>query len=64
MGRIRISGTNIIAKVVENLVLESDNLLPNVVEFSSDNYWRWGRKRIGSKYTNKVSDFLRAPSLS
>ncbi|KKZ61692.1 hypothetical protein EMCG_03801 [[Emmonsia] crescens] len=40
--------------VVENLVLESDNLLPNVVEFSSDNYWRWGRKRIGSKYTNKV----------
>ncbi|KAL2371937.1 hypothetical protein RJ035_002137 [Blastomyces gilchristii] len=40
--------------VVENLVLESDNLLPNVVELSSDNYWRWGRKRIGSKHTNKV----------
>ncbi|OAX81808.1 hypothetical protein ACJ72_03850 [Emergomyces africanus] len=40
--------------VVENLVLESDNLLPNVVELSSDNYWRWGRKRIASKHTNKV----------
>ncbi|OJD11993.1 hypothetical protein AJ78_07351 [Emergomyces pasteurianus Ep9510] len=40
--------------VIENLVLESDNLLPNVVELSSDNYWRWGRKRIGSKHTNKV----------
>ncbi|EEH03671.1 conserved hypothetical protein [Histoplasma capsulatum G186AR] len=40
--------------VVENLVLEGDNLLPNVVEFSSDNYWRWGRKRIASKHTNKV----------
>ncbi|PGH17610.1 hypothetical protein AJ79_00971 [Helicocarpus griseus UAMH5409] len=40
--------------VIENLVVESDNLMPNVVEFSSDNYWRFGRKRIGTKHTNKV----------
>lgn len=41
--------------VVENLVIESDNLMPNVVEFGSDNYHRWGRKKITSKNDNKVS---------
>jgi len=40
--------------VVENLVLEGDNLAPNVMEFGSDNYWRWGRKSISSKNKNKV----------
>lgn len=40
--------------VVENLVLEGDNLAPNVLEFGSDNYWRWGRKSITSKNKNKV----------
>lgn len=40
--------------VVENLVLEGDNLAPNVMEFGSDNYWRWGRKSITSKNKNKV----------
>lgn len=40
--------------VVENLVIEGDNLAPNVMEFGSDNYWRWGRKRITSKSKNKV----------
>lgn len=40
--------------VVENLVVESDNLTPNVLEFSTDNYWRWGRKKITSKNKNKV----------
>jgi len=40
--------------VVENLVVESDNLTPNVLEFSSDNYWRWGRKHIANKHKNKV----------
>ncbi|KAK2799520.1 hypothetical protein FQN51_006834 [Onygenales sp. PD_10] len=40
--------------VIDNLVIESDNLMPNVVELSSDNYWRWGRKRIGNKHNNKV----------
>ncbi|KAF1921563.1 hypothetical protein BDU57DRAFT_510437 [Ampelomyces quisqualis] len=40
--------------VVENLVVEGDNLAPNVLEFGSDNYWRWGRKQISSKNKNKV----------
>lgn len=40
--------------VVENLVIESDNLAPNVLEFGSDNYWRWGRKSITNKNKNKV----------
>jgi len=40
--------------VVENLVIEGDNLAPNVFEFGSDNYWRWGRKQIQSKNKNKV----------
>lgn len=40
--------------VVENLVLEGDNLAPNVMEFGSDNYWRWGRKQIANKNKNKV----------
>ncbi|KAL1954941.1 hypothetical protein VTO42DRAFT_399 [Malbranchea cinnamomea] len=40
--------------VVENLAIECDNLMPNVVEFSMDNYWRWGRKKIGSKRDTKV----------
>jgi hypothetical protein len=40
--------------VVENLVIEGDNLAPNVLEFGSDNYWRWGRKQISSKNKNKV----------
>ncbi|KAF7588129.1 hypothetical protein BBP40_006129 [Aspergillus hancockii] len=40
--------------VVENLVIESDNLMPNVVEFGSDNYLRWGRKKISSKRDNKI----------
>jgi len=40
--------------IVENLVLEGDNLAPNVMEFGSDNYWRWGRKSIASKNKNKV----------
>jgi hypothetical protein len=40
--------------VVENLVIEGDNLAPNVAEFGSDNYWRWGRKHVSSKNKNKV----------
>lgn len=43
--------------VIENLVVESDNLMPNVVEFGSDNYFRWGRKKISSKNDNKVGIF-------
>lgn len=40
--------------VVENLVIEGDNLTPNVAEFGADNYWRWGRKHVSSKSKNKV----------
>jgi hypothetical protein len=40
--------------VIENLVIESDNLAPNVFELGSDNYWRWGRKKITNKNKNKV----------
>ena len=40
--------------IVENLIIESDNLAPNVMEFSTDNYWRWGRKKIANKNKNKV----------
>lgn len=51
--RIEYSDPQIDA-VVENLVIEGDNLAPNVLEFGSDNYWRWGRKSITSKNKNKV----------
>ncbi|TLD05336.1 uncharacterized protein PgNI_09469 [Pyricularia grisea] len=34
--------------VVENLVLESDNFTPNVMEIDSSNYMRWGRKTVKS----------------
>ncbi|KAL4725510.1 hypothetical protein ACLX1H_007659 [Fusarium chlamydosporum] len=35
--------------VIENLVLESDNFAPNVLEVSSEHYFRWGRKKIANK---------------
>ena len=40
--------------IIENLVIESDNLAPNSFEFSSDNYFRWGRKTVTNKNKNKV----------
>jgi hypothetical protein len=40
--------------IVENLVIESDNLTPNMVEIGSDNLFRWGRKTVASKNKNKV----------
>ena len=51
--RIEVSDPMIDA-VVENLVIESDNLMPNVFEFGSDNYFRWGRKKISNKHDNKL----------
>ncbi|EAW10686.1 uncharacterized protein ACLA_051580 [Aspergillus clavatus NRRL 1] len=51
--RIEVSDP-MVDMIVENLVIESDNLMPNVVEFSSDNYFRWGRKSISSKKDNKI----------
>ena len=46
--RIEVSDPTIDA-VVENLVIESDNLAPNALEFGSDNYFRWGRKGVANK---------------
>jgi Family of unknown function (DUF5923)/Protein of unknown function (DUF4449) len=51
--RIEVSDP-MIDVVVENLVVESDNLAPNVLEFGSDNYFRWGRKKISNKHDNKI----------
>ncbi|KAI8625639.1 hypothetical protein F5Y19DRAFT_261917 [Xylariaceae sp. FL1651] len=51
--RIEYSDPQIDA-VVENLVLESDNFMPNVLEVASDHYFRWGRKKIASKNKNTI----------
>ncbi|KAI1410625.1 hypothetical protein F5Y13DRAFT_202096 [Hypoxylon sp. FL1857] len=51
--RIEYSDSEVDA-VVENLVLESDNFMPNVLEVASDNYFRWGRKKIASKSKNSI----------
>ncbi|KAI0544317.1 hypothetical protein F4679DRAFT_565450 [Xylaria curta] len=51
--RIEYSDPEIDA-VIENLVLESDNFMPNVLEVASDNFFRWGRKKITSKHQNSI----------
>jgi hypothetical protein len=51
--RIEISDPMIDA-IVENLVIESDNLFPNVLEFGNDNYFRLGRRQVSSKNEHKV----------
>jgi hypothetical protein len=51
--RIEVSDPSIDA-VVENLVIESDNLFPNVFEFGSDNYFRMGRRGSSSKRDTKM----------
>ncbi|KAK6512140.1 hypothetical protein TWF481_001031 [Arthrobotrys musiformis] len=40
--------------IIENLVIEGDNLMPNVFEFGNDSYFRWGRKDVTSKNKQKV----------
>jgi hypothetical protein len=52
--RIEVSDP-MVDMVVENLVIESDNLFPNVLEFGSDNYFRMGRKGVSNKRENKVT---------
>ncbi|KAH6849902.1 hypothetical protein B0I37DRAFT_370194 [Chaetomium sp. MPI-CAGE-AT-0009] len=51
--RIEYSDTQFDA-VIENLVLESDNFMPNVLEIASENYMRFGRKKIGSNSKHSV----------
>lgn len=45
--RIEYSDTTVDA-VIENLVLESDNFMPNLLEVHSQNHMRWGRKKVSS----------------
>ncbi|KAJ4505120.1 hypothetical protein HRR83_005901 [Exophiala dermatitidis] len=52
--RIEVSDPMIDA-VVENLVIETDNLFPNIFEFGSDNYFRMARKGISNKKDNKIT---------
>lgn len=40
--------------VVENLVVESDNLMPNVFEIGNDSYFRFGRKAVGNKKKQQI----------
>ncbi|KAH7419465.1 hypothetical protein BKA64DRAFT_650890 [Cadophora sp. MPI-SDFR-AT-0126] len=40
--------------VIENLVIESDNLMPNVLEIANDNYFRWGRKKVANKNAHSI----------
>ncbi|KAK3940348.1 hypothetical protein QBC46DRAFT_364132 [Diplogelasinospora grovesii] len=40
--------------VVENLVLESDNFMPNVLEIASENYMRFGRKKVANKSKHAI----------
>ncbi|KIV87776.1 hypothetical protein PV11_03298 [Exophiala sideris] len=51
--RIEVSDP-MIDMVVENLVIESDNLFPNLLEFGNDNLFRMGRKGANSKLHNKI----------
>ncbi|KAI1277727.1 hypothetical protein F5Y07DRAFT_388372 [Xylaria sp. FL0933] len=51
--RIEFSDHQIDA-IVENLVLESDNFMPNVFEVASDNFWSWGRKKNPSRRKNSI----------
>jgi len=51
--RIEYSDPQIDA-VIENLVLESDNFMPNVLEIASENYMRFGRKKTGSKSKHSI----------
>ncbi|KAI5819550.1 hypothetical protein BZA77DRAFT_275970 [Pyronema omphalodes] len=40
--------------VVENLIIESDNLMPNMFEIENDAHFRFGRKTATSKKSQKV----------
>ena len=51
--RIEVSDP-MIDVVVENLVIESDNLMPNVLEIANDNYFKWGRKAVSNKNSNSI----------
>src|SRR5271163_4690893 len=41
--------------VIENIVIESENLMPNILEIQADTFWRFGRKRIQNKNVTRFS---------
>jgi hypothetical protein len=43
--------------IIENLVLESDNFAPNIFEFSSEHYLKWGRKKMSSNKSRQHVEF-------
>lgn len=45
---------NQVDAVIENLVLESDNFMPNVLEIASENQFKWGRKKIANSNFNTM----------
>ncbi|CAH0044074.1 unnamed protein product [Clonostachys solani] len=51
--RIEYSDPKIDA-VIENLVLESDNFMPNVLEIASENFVRLGRKKFSNKHKHNI----------
>ncbi|KAL2271494.1 hypothetical protein VTJ83DRAFT_865 [Remersonia thermophila] len=51
--RIEYSDKDVDA-IIENLVLESDNFMPNVLEVASENYMRFGRKDVASRQRHSV----------
>lgn len=51
--RIEYSDSQVDA-IIENLVLESDNFMPNVAEVASEHFFRWGRKKVANKHHNMV----------
>jgi hypothetical protein len=40
--------------IIENLVLESDNFMPNVLEVNTEHHFKWGRKKIGNKNKQQI----------
>ncbi|KAK6533430.1 hypothetical protein TWF694_002369 [Orbilia ellipsospora] len=40
--------------IIENLIIEGDNLMPNVLELGNDSFFRWGRKNITSQNKQNV----------
>ncbi|KAJ4414232.1 hypothetical protein N0V82_008071 [Gnomoniopsis sp. IMI 355080] len=40
--------------VIENLVLESDNFMPNLLEIHNENHMRFGRKKLGGSQQHAI----------
>lgn len=40
--------------VIRDLVVEADNIIPNIIDLNSDNHFRYGRKNVKSSNKNKI----------